>query len=184
MLPPKIIDAVRSAYHTAAFETACDMEEEAEFLNAILPDSPTADFNFPSTLKQQEYISDHRISRMTPQEILDVYLDCDPRFPSCNDLVQLLSDVTGRTPADLSDAIFGTGSYDPCALPPSPDALKFMQFYFSNYGEMSNEDFCKGLMDVLRDVPDDAFHEVLQEVKDYMIYYRDHELPDYLTSPD
>lgn len=184
-LPQYLIDAIRSYHKAEAFDATCEIEQDNQFLNSLFSNAPDSDFNFTTTYDQQSYISDFKISRLSPEQILDRYLSlyC-PNIPSTSALLQLLSDATGQPVSALSDAILGSGSYNPCSLPPSPSALKILRFYFHNSGVISGSELQQGIFNILGSVPDAAFYEVLDEVKAYLTYFRTHDLPDYITSPD
>lgn len=184
-LPQYLIDAFRSSYRADAMEHTCEIEQDNEFLNSLFSNAPDADSDFSSIYPKLSYISDFKINRLPPEQILDRYLELHcPSLSSTAELLRLLSDVTGQSVSTLCAAIFGSGTYNPCSLPPSPCALKVLRFHFQNSGVLSDEQIRQGIFRILRNIPEGAFYETLDEVKAYLTYFRTHDLPGYITAPE
>lgn len=145
-------------------------------------------------LAQKRYISDEKIQRMPPEEVVDVLVQY-PQYEvrKTDDIIKVLSAATGRTEDELRNAIFGIGDFDAKKFyQPTEKQKAIMKAVFSIHDRIKNINVdwldydhwpqdCKDDWDkVLEDVPDEALLSEMKEVNGYIDYYIKHGVPSWL----
>lgn len=140
---------------------------------------------------QREYISNERIQRMTPEEILDILIGY-PKYEvkDSNSLIRMLSVATGRTEDELRNAIFGMGDFDTRKFyQPTEKQKTIIKAIFSiakklnkagikwhDYRHWTQE--CKDDWNkAFEDVPEEAVPSEMEEINGYIQYYLKHGIP-------
>lgn len=79
--------------------------------------------------EEEQYISSEKIQRMQPEEIVGLLLD-RKSYPETADVIHILAVATGRTDQELSDLVFGTGTFDPYEFyEPTPLQKEVLRFF-------------------------------------------------------
>lgn len=134
--------------------------------------------------KEMEYISDEKIQRMPPHEVVDVLLDSKPA-KSVKDMIGILSRATGRSPKDIYTAIFGIGDesdmdgfYSPTKYEKMLIQFKVDYIFAKGKDESVRMDYdswpdhLKTEWDkVSSHIPDEAFTEANEEANRYFKNY-------------
>lgn len=139
--------------------------------------------------EEEQYISSEKIQRMQPEEIVDLLLD-RKSYPETADVIHILAVATGRTDKELSDLVFGTGTFDPYEFyEPTPlqkEVLRFFQrvvrglkgtgIKFSDYDHWPEK--YKKEYDQIRDkFPRGSLPENMEDIWEYVERYNKNGTP-------
>lgn len=145
-------------------------------------------------LAQKRYISDEKIQRMPPEEVVDVLIQY-PQYEirDSDGIIKVLSAATGRTEDEIRNAIFGIGDFDAKKFyQPTEKQKAIMKAVFSIHDRLQKVHInwldydhwtqdCKDDWDkVLEDVSVEALPSEMKEVSEYIDYYVKHGVPSWL----
>ena len=145
--------------------------------------------------KEMEYISDEKIQRMPPHEVVDVLLDSKPA-KSVKDMIGILSRATGRSPKDIYTAIFGIGDESDMDGFYTPTEYEKMLIQFKvDYALAKGLDgsigtdckfwplYLKAEWDNVCDsIPEEAFNEANEEADRYLKNYMKFGFPSWVNT--